>query len=585
MTRTHRALGGRLTRLEQRSPDGAEGWHAFRSALALGAVAAVLLALGSSLKTVTGASPGFPSAPLLIVLAMAPMALAAVFVLRGQVVAAAGVLAGTAALAPGRLVADLEFFADPSAAARPELYRPVVFELPGPAAGIWLLLAGLVATVVAGVLATRAAAARLDGRTGGRGRLLAGLFGAVVASVGAMMAPFLSDDAFLPVGSAFESPALVRTGCLLLAFALPVAAALSIISGTVELAKGGLLGLAAGAATVALPNLVSGLAVPAVRVAPGPIVVLVGAAGLVVAAFLPAGEDRSAGFPAGETTGTSDAGQANLPGSPRLRVASGVLGLSTMLTALVGALTPQVVVVGDVPGPQSPSRWLLLVAGLLVGALSAAMFVPALAVRIRPALSVAWAAVALAATAVLTTAITASELGAGLEPGPGAPWTAVSVVLAAVTASCSVVAGMVERDDADEAGEQVPGPNLFLPVVAAGVLAIGAFGTPSIVAPGYTEPDLWSNFGTPSWGLLLALLTVVGACLLAPRSRPAHAAALLAGAAGVTLVRLAALPLTTGQIPGAHPGAGWWLTLGCAVALGIAAVAAVTGRPSGRSKQ
>jgi hypothetical protein len=587
MTRTRSALSDRLSRLDLRWPDGTEGRTpaAFPAALAVGALAAVLLVAGSVMPVVSGASPGFASAPLLIVLAVAPMALTAVFVLRGRPATAAGVLAGAAVLAPGRLVVDLQFFADPSATARPELYRPVVFALPPAAPGLWLLLAGLAATVTAGGLAVHAvgsrAGSRAEGRAGGRGRLACGLGGAAIAGIGVMMAPFSSSDAFLPVGSAFESPTLVLAGCLLMAFALPVAAGLAITSGTAELVRGSLLGLGLGAVTVALPDLVSGLAVPGVTLAAGPIVMLAGAAGLVPAAFL-AGE-RTAGFPAEKVTETAEAGEARLPGSARLRATTGTLGLLTMLTALVGALTPQVVVAGGV-APQSPSRWLLFAAGLLVGALSLAMFVPRLAANVRPALSVCWAGVALAATAVLTTAITASELGFGLGPGPGAPWVAVSVLLAAATACCSVVAGMVERDDGDDPVDHISGPALFVPLVAGGVLAIGAFGAPSIVSPGYSEPALWSDFGTPSWGLLIALLTVLGASLLALRSRPPRAAALLVGAAGVAVVRLLALPLAIGEIPGAHAGLGWWLTLGCVVALVVAAMTAVTGGTARRTR-
>jgi hypothetical protein len=583
MTRTHGALDGWRSWLAPRLPDDADGrlTSALRSALALGAVAAVLLAAGVTVPVVTGASPGFPSTPLLIALALAPMALTVVFLFRGRTKAAAGVLAGTAALVPGRLAIDLEFLVDPSATGRPELYRPVVFALPAPAAGIWLLLAGLVATAAAGAFAVGAARSRTENRDGGRARMVTGLLGAVVAAMGVMMSPFASDDAFLPVGSAFERPTAILAGCLLLAFALPVAAALSSTSAA-ETARGGLLGLAVGTATLSLPNLVAALTVSGIGMAPGPVFVLVGTGGLVIAAFLRG--DRKAGFVSGPMEEGSEAGMASLPGSSRLRLATGVLGLVTMLTAFVGALAPQVEVVGGIPGPESPSRWLLFAAGLLIGIPAVTMFVPRLAAGVRPVLSVGWAGVVLAATAVLTTAITASELGAGLGPGPGVPWTAVSVVCAVATACCSVVAGMVERDDEEESVDQVPGPNLLTPLFAGGILAIGAFGTPAILATDYTEPALWPAFGTPSWGLLIALLTVAGACLLAPRCRPARAAALLAGAAGVAVLRVAALPLTAGLIPGARAGIGWWLAVGCAVALVLAAVTAITGKPAPGAK-
>lgn len=570
MTRTRRTVADRLSRTGPRSPEDLDepSTPTLLAALGLGVLAALLLTLGSLLPVVTGAVPGYTSAPLLIVLAVAPIALAGACALLGHQAIAAGTLAGVAALAPGRALLDLQFLADPSAASRPELYRPVVFALPGPGAGLWLLLAGHVATVAAGVVAVRGVGPRPEPGTSGRGLLPIGLVAAGVAAVGVMMAPFSGDDAFLPTGSAFERPPLVLSGSLLLAFALPVAAGVA-ISARAGLSRGGLLGLGLGAATVALPALVSGLTVAGIGLAAGPIVVLVGALGLVIVAFLPS-EGRIAEVADGE------AGEARLPGSPRLRMTTGALALLTMLAAILGTFTDQVVIGGE-PGPESPSRWLLLVAGLLVGVLGAAMFVPGLAPTVRPALSVVWAGVPLAATAVLTLAITATELRAGLSPGPGVLWTSVAVAAAVATACFSVIAGMVERDDRDEVDDAVPRPDLVMPLVAGGILAIGGFGAPAILADDYVEPALWSNFGTPSWGLLLALLVVLGACCLAPRCRPARATALLAGATCVAALRVLALPLSGDGIPGAHAGIGWWLALGCVVALAIATVLAPRG--------
>ncbi|WP_431925070.1 hypothetical protein [Amycolatopsis tucumanensis] len=825
------------------------------AAYVVGAVSAVLLAVGAAVPVVNGVARGFNSVPLLVVLAVAPMAVVAVLALKGRHQTAAGVLAAVAALAPGRLVLDLILLTDPVRAARPELFRLHSLADPGTAPGLWLLLAGHVAAMVAGVMATRAAAPKADipwtprasaaaeaaaarvaggpgpsspstdpgrsarttggdapsgtaargrnaanaaggaaasgsddlsagdegertgnadrktgalparnsrteysatigdgatddpaadrpatsgeattsggvatsgevatsgaaatradeagrattraeaadrasapdgssdrpaasgdgsdrasvpdggsdrpaaadggsdrasapgggsgqtaapdagsgptaapggdsdsapasgrasgpavgarpgraaaarsGRTPGagpgraatpanladqtpapgstwpeaaevsRGGLVFGMFAAVVAGVGVMMAPFTSTDAFLPADSAFESPGLVLAGSLLLAFALPVATVLLAGSGT-AVSRGGLLGLGVTAAVVGLPNLVSGLSLPGVRLAAGPILVLVGAAGMIAAAFLPTAATRDAAQ-------DDEAGEITLPGIRRLRIVTGVLAVLTSAAAIAGALTPQVVITETLNGPQSPSRSALLVAGLLVGVLGLVMFTAGPAAYARPALSVAWVTVPLAGTAVLTMAVTATELGAGLTPGPGVLWTALAIVGSAITACCSVVAGMVERDETTDPatalgdGPALPGADLLTPLVAAGILAIGAFGTPSILAPDYVEPALWSSFGTPSWGLLVALLTVLGACVLAPRCRPARAAALLAGTACVAGLRAAELPLVGDEIAGAHAGLGWWLALGCALALVIAAVLAARG--------
>ncbi|MGW4592536.1 hypothetical protein ACWEKJ_34905 [Amycolatopsis thermoflava] len=689
------------------------------AAYVVGAVSAVLLAVGAAVPVVNGVARGFHSVPLLVVLAVAPMAVVAVLALKGRHQTAAGVLAAVAALAPGRLVLDLILLADPVRAARPELFRLHSLADPGTAPGLWLLLAGHVAAIAAGVMATRAAAPKADtpwtprasaaaeaaaaraaggpgpnspstdpvadpgsiartadgdapggaaavngGAAGGEGEprsidepaggsadekaagepdavsagdandragaipavkpnteytarigssgrapaadsgraatratpadqpaasegawpeaadvsragLIFGMFAAVVAGVGVMMAPFTSTDAFLPAGSAFESPGLVLAGSLLLAFALPVATVLLAGSGT-AVARGGLLGLGVTAAVVGLPNLVSGLSLPGVRLAAGPILVLVGAAGMIAAAFLPTATTPNAAQ-------DDEAGEITLPGIRRLRIVTGVLAVLTSAAAIAGALTPQVVITETLNGPQSPSRSALLVAGLLVGLLGLVMFTAGPAAYARPALSVAWVTIPLAGTAVLTMAVTATELGAGLTPGPGVLWTALAIVGSAITACCSVVAGMVERDETTDPatafgdGPALPGADLLTPLVAAGILAIGAFGTPSILAPDYVEPALWSSFGTPSWGLLVALLTVLGACVLAPRCRPARAAALLAGAACVAGLRAAELPLVGDEIAGAHAGLGWWLALGCALALVIAAVLAARG--------
>src|SRR5207302_2270299 len=98
MTGTRWAIGARLARLNPRSLDGAEGQPTttLLPALVAGAIAAVSLALGSVLPVVSGASPGFASAPLLVVLALAPMVLVGVFAVTGRLITAVGVLAGVA---------------------------------------------------------------------------------------------------------------------------------------------------------------------------------------------------------------------------------------------------------------------------------------------------------------------------------------------------------------------------------------------------------------------------------------------------------------------------------------------------------
>ncbi|MBK1789373.1 hypothetical protein [Prauserella cavernicola] len=554
------------------------------AALGAAALAAVLLAAGAVVPVVDGAEPGFASAPLLIVLALLPLVLAGAFMMRGRSSVAAGVLVAAAALAPGRAVLDLQFLVDASVAVRPELYLATDLLSHPATTGLWLLLAGHVLTAVAGVVAFRVtrAAGEQDGSDDDAVRwrqrwLLVVVVAAVVAGIGLLMAPFGSTDVYLLARNAFEGPAVALAGSLLIACALPLLAALAVTSGNGGFARGGLIGLAAAVFVLAVPGLVAGLAVGAASLGAGPIVALVGAAVLLaVAGTRPdSGEDTDEGPDA--------AGEASVPGRGMLFAATGGLAVLTAVTAGLGATTAQLSNTGAFPVPESPARWVLLVAGLLVGVLGLAMFVPAVASLLRPVLSVAWAGVLIAGTAVLDTAITATGIPGALETGPGVLWTWLAMFGAAVTACCSMVAGVVEREDDETFGgdggdSELAGMNMLTPLAAAAVLAVAAFGTPVIVAPDYAAAGLWSDFGTPSWGLLAGALTVLGAVALAPRSRPVPAAALLGGAACLLGVHAATLPLSSGDIDGAGAGIGVWFALAGIVALVIAAGIALSGR-------
>jgi hypothetical protein len=109
------------------------------------------------------------------------------------------------------------------------------------------------------------------------------------------------------------------------------------------------------------------------------------------------------------------------------------------------------------------------------------------------------------------------------------------------------------------------------------VLAVATFGTPVFTAPDYPSPGLWSDFDTPSWGLLTAVLVVLGVLALAVRSRPGAAAAALGGAALVLALHVAELPLVGSAIDGSRPGIGFWLGLAAVVATAVAAVTAAAG--------
>ncbi|MFG1642259.1 hypothetical protein ACGFMK_18390 [Amycolatopsis sp. NPDC049252] len=536
------------------------------------------------------AAPGFTSWPWLAVLALGPV-VAAVAV-RGKPGVAAGVVLGLAALAPGRLVLDLQFAVNGPLTIRPELYLPDRF-LGGSAvgAGFWLLVAGDVLTVAAGVLAWRAVRARDEEPERRRWRLLVPLL-AVAASVGLLTAPVHSDNGFLLARAAFEGPWPALGGYLLLAAALPLTAVLALAAPAERVARGALGGLAATGFGIALPPVVAGLSRDDLHVAWGPVLVLLA---MVAVAGL-------AGTRLTETSNVDAenlAGGAKLPGLFWWRLTTGVLGLATALAAVIGTLAPQVAVTALNPAAaapvsaaaESPARWYLLTAAIVVAVLSLGVLVTRTAPVARSLLGLAWAGIVLAGTAVLNTALTATQAGnlagfGGADPngatpaftydlGAGAAWTFAALVLAVLAALAAVGTGVVEREDAGDGAQ--PNGGVLTPVVAGAVLAVAAFGLPVFTVPGYVAPGLWSNFDTPSWGLLTAAAVVVGAAVLAVRSRPKPAAALLAGAALLAVLHAAELPLVGGSLGDASPATGFWVALAAAAALLVAAAVSAAG--------
>ncbi len=562
-------------------------------ALVLVALGAVALTVAAFVHVSPAAGPGFTSWPWLAVLALGPVV--AAFLVRGKPGLAAGVVVGLAALAPGRLVLDLQFAVNGPLTIRPELYLPDRF-VGGSAVGggFWLLVAGDVLTGVAGVLAWRAVRVRDDEPERRRWRLLVPLL-AVTASVGLLTAPVLSDNGFLLARSAFEGPWPALGGYLLLAVALPFAAVLALAAPSEHVARGALGGLAAAAFGVAAPPVVAGLVRDDLHVTWGPVLVLVAMAAV-------------AGLAGTRLTETSEedaenlAGEAKLPGLFWWRLTTGLLGLATALAAVIGTLAPQVAVTALNPAAatpvsaaaESPARWFLLTAAIVVAVLSFGVLTPKTAPAARALLGLAWAGIVLAGTAVLNTALTATQAGnlagfggadlngaSGATPaftydlGAGAAWTFAALVLAVLAALAAVGTGVVEREDAVD-GSQANG-GVLTPVVAGAVLAVAAFGLPVFSVPGYVAPGLWSDFDTPSWGLLTAAVVVVGAAVLALRSRPKPAAALLTGAALLALLHAAELPLVGGSLGGASPATGFWVALAAAVALLAAAAMSAAG--------
>ena len=548
---------------------------ALAAAVWLAVGGAVALAVGAVLPVSPDAGPGYLSWPLLAVLALVPAGVAVGAAYAGWHGLAAGLVAGLAALAPGRLLLDVQFFANGSLTVRPELYLPDrLLDRSGVAAGFWLLAIGHLLTIAAGLRAARVVRElnEVAGESGQRRwRLVVPLL-AVVAAVGLLMSPVVSTDPYLLARSAFEGPGAALAGYVLLAGALLIAAVLGFSSASDGVARGTLGGAAAAVFAVALPAVVAGLVVPDLHVAWGPCMAVV--ATLLVLLLTPLATPQQT---AAERTDL--AGEARVPGLTIWRTATALLAVLTAVAAVIGALAPQLA--GQVQA-DSPARWLLVVAAVLV-LLPAPFLLATKTARVaRGFLAVLWAGVVLAGTAVLSTAITASEatglggLGGTISYhlGAGSVFTAIALGLAGLTALAATVTGVVERDDE---GTEGPRPNVLVPVVAAAVLAVATFGTPVFTAPDYPSPGLWSDFDTPSWGLLTAVLVVLGVLALAVRSRPGAAAAALGGAALVLALHVAELPLVGSAIDGSRPGIGFWLGLAAVVATVVAAITAAAG--------
>ncbi|WP_191257195.1 hypothetical protein [Amycolatopsis oliviviridis] len=569
---------------------------------------AVALAVGALMPAVRGGSPGFAAGPLLVVLALAPAVAVLYAVLTGRPGLGAGLVLGLTALAPGRLLLDLQLLADGSVASRPELFlADRLLTLPPPGPGLWPLVAGHLLTLAAGAFAAGTArdeaelAGALDGRR--RWRLLGPVLG-VVGGVGLLLAPIGSGNAYLLAKNAFEGPTVAMAGYLLLAAMLPLTVLVAVSSPSAGVGKGGFAGAGLAALAVGVPPVAAGLVVDRLSVAPGSVLVTIAGLALIGLAFT-----RFDVAEAEETVTGDLAGEARLPGLFWWRLTTGGLALLAAAAAVAGALTPVLKANGPTPMPETPSRWLLLGAAVVLAVPALFVFVPRLSAFARGVVAVTWSGVVLAAAAVLSAALSVTEDKAvdpasfgvdlplplpdkgGFSAAQGVTWTFIALALAAVAALAAVITGVVERDVTDEAadtadtddtadaglaGSRADGA-VLTPVVAAAVLAIAAFGTPVFSAPGYTAPGLWSDFGAASWGLLGVLAVVLGLCTLVPRSRPVAAAAALAGAALVLGLRAAELPLVGSEYEGSSAGIGFWLALGAAVVSLVAAGMAVAG--------
>lgn len=539
------------------------------TALGVAVGGGLLLAAGSLLPVVPPGTPGYASGPLLVVLGLLPAGVAVLLAIRGSSAAVGGVLMAAALFAPGRALVDAQLAVQANGSvARPEFAAPTTIQPLHPGTGLWLLLAGHVLTIAAGVLAMGVgdsgdpAGGTSDRRPGSyQGPALIALGLGALAALALVALPFTSSSPFLLAQSALDTPAVELLGGVLIAIAAPLAAIIAVTSTDSSLAKGWLFGSAAAVVAVALPRLVAGLSVAGLHPTWGPYGAIVAAAGLVVFGLV---TDRTVA--AGMDTGddTAEPADLNLPAQSRLHLITGVVGLLSAGAALVGADTSLFSLPADFPHPPDVASRPLIPAAAVIGVCAIGMLVPRWAAAVRPAFAVAWVAVPMAGTGVFDTALTATQID-GVRLGPGLWATGLAILAALGAGCCAGLAGGVERDDVDLTSVSWQ-PTVLVPGAAAALLAFGAFGFPVLRATGYTPPGLWSDFRFASWGLVLGLIAVVAATLLAAASRPKRAAGLLFGATGIVLVRVLELPVNRAMLTDPTAGPGLLLAIACLVA-------------------
>ncbi|TWP44888.1 hypothetical protein FKR81_40515 [Lentzea tibetensis] len=553
------------TRLESPQPVAAR----LRSAWGLAAGGAVLLAAAPLVGVVGGsAPPAFTSWPLLAALALLPVVVSGVLMTRGRPLVAAAVLAAVAAFAPGRLLSDLQIGLDALAVSRPELLRPRSLDPLDPSAGLWLLIAGHLLTLAAGVLAANRS---VGDEADASDKLIRVVLVSAFAAISLLGTPFTSTDVLLLAHGPWDLPLIGLAGGLLVAAAAPLAAALSASSTEPDTRRGGLIGVALAIIAVAAPPLVAGLAADGLGVTWGPIAALVAAALLLLEH-----PDRTVRAEQDEKA------ELTLPGTARMHAVAGVFGVLAGAATVVGALVPQLTVTAGLTAPENYAAKLLLPAGVAVAVLGAWLLARGVAAAVRPTFLVSLAALPLTAAAALDTVLAATQI-AVVQPGPGIWAMAGGLVLAAVAGVCGAVAGAVEREDTEpEPRGETPVPVLAT-AFGAGLLAVGAFALPAVKAADLVAPGLFTNFQVASWGLLIGLLAVLAAVALAVNSRPPRAAALLSGAAVVVVVRLLELPLTGARAADASAGPGTWLAAATVVVLLIGAALRAAEGSKGRS--
>ncbi|HTF51866.1 MAG TPA: hypothetical protein VK735_30850 [Pseudonocardia sp.] len=560
------------------------------------AIGAVLIAAGPRYPvavTLDGAGAGTPVGPafgvwpLIAVLSVVPAVVAVMLLLVRQRGPALALIASLGVVAIGQVLLNVQLLLDPIRAARAELVAPLGLGQLRPELGAWLLLAGQLLTVIAGLAAAREAGALRGERSmdepaiGPRtppGAMVAGVGCAVLAGFGVLTAPYASSDPWLVPRSVLDSPAWSSAGGFALAVGIALAVVLACSAPDPRVAVGGLVGASIGVLGVVVPKLaVAALADP-LRITIGPVLATLGGLGLALLAAWVGHRGRR------DLVFGSAAGLDRLAGPPasvlavRCRLAGAALAVLTGGATIAAALTDPLRLAADLPHPELPTRWLLVAAGAVLVPLGVATAPRRMGPAVRPALAVALVVVPTVAGEPLGELLGVLGLD-GVDGGPGLWLLLLAVALAGASALALVLAGGFERDEIDLVPTPYEGP-VAAASAAAAVLAVPAFWLPLVDGAGWAPTGvLQPPFGLASWGLLAGFAVTAGALLIAPRCRPGQAVALFGGVVVVLVLRLGRLAVAAGQLPPDGLGEGAWATGLCLLLVLVAAPIALRARP------
>ena len=566
----------------------------------LGAAAvsvAPLIGVGSG----PGASGSIVTASIFSALCALTIPAAAIVVTRRHPAMAGALLAGAGALSFGVAILDLQLFVDAIDANRLELFRPISAGAITAGAGSYVALLGHALLVVAGILGLvvvhgeserdgygSARAAEFDGRSVG-GRIGAGATSVLILAAGvyvlSLFGPaFDSQDPIFLARTLVDSPAASAVGTALVAVAVLIVTASALTSISPWVGAGGVVGAGVGALGVSGTRVVAGLASDdRIGVGAGSVVGGVAAVVIVgVGAVIPilATRREVAAAEEAEVRPVRSGSQAQAVGTKKARRAAmieqareaqahvtrlhriaGALGIGAAVLAGLGASLPILSLPGGLAEPSILATRIVFVAAIVLLVASLGLWIPGRGVAIRPAVGTLWTTVVMGIAAVLQPAVIATDVS-GVGLGAGVYVMGVASALAAAAGLALWFAGTAEREEIDTSVEIEANSVVRILAGLGGVLALVGTALPLYRGATHTAASItqwpWGSdaWGIDTWGQLLVGVSVLLASVVATRSRPPRAVALLVGSAVSVSVYLAAGPLTSSRIPDATVGAG-----------------------------